>query len=328
VGAPVLFRGVKIGTVSDIRISVDEEGSVSIPVYVALDLRRVSRTGGVHTRHQAHAYMRKMVKEGLRAELELQSFVTGQLTVQFDFFPNEPVRLTRSDGEVPELPTRASTLQRLSRSVDQMPLGDIAQKTANAIDELVTLVQSPEFRQGTKDLTVTMHDLRDLVRQAKETAGPAIDDLQTAVNSLRTLVDNINEQIEPLTQSVSGAAAETSRLMQTARTQVDTVGPRLGAAADAARQTFTDANRILDADAGPASDLLRNWNAAAESAAKVMDQARQTLESVEQIAGVGSPTQTIRELNRTAQALRGVAEYLRRHPEALIHGRGKPQRSE
>ena len=332
VGAPVMFRGVKVGSVSDIRVTVNKDGAVSIPVYIDLELNRVRRMGDADTRQEAYAYIQRMVTEGLRAELELQSFVTGQLIVEFNFFPNEPIRLTRGETRVPELPTRASALQRLSRSVEQMPLEDIAQRTANAIDELVTLVQSPEFKGGTRDLILAMHDLRDLLAHANETVRPVIEDLQLTLKSLQDLVQQVNQRVDPLAEKMSKAADDTSKLLRTATDHIQVVAPKIDSAAAAAEQAFTNANQLMDAETGRASELVDSWRTAADSASDTMEQARHTLKTLEDVAGAGSPIhielmQTIRELNKTAQALRAVADYLRRHPESLIHGRGKPERN-
>jgi paraquat-inducible protein B len=56
------------------------------------------------------------------------------------------------------------------------------------------------------------------------------------------------------------------------------------------------------------------------------DSAQKTLETVQGLIGNPAPTGTdlprlIRELTEAARSVRGLADYLDRHPEALIRGR-------
>ena len=57
-----------------------------------------------------------LVEHGLRAQLEMQSLVTGQLIVQLGFHPNTPVKLV-GDGTVPEIPTAPTTMQEVTHTV-------------------------------------------------------------------------------------------------------------------------------------------------------------------------------------------------------------------
>ena len=54
--------------------------------------------------------LKPLIERGLRAQLEMQSLVTGQLIVQLGFLPDTPIRLV-GDGKVPEIPTVPTTMQ-------------------------------------------------------------------------------------------------------------------------------------------------------------------------------------------------------------------------
>ena len=61
-----------------------------------------------------------------------------------------------------------------------------------------------------------------------------------------------------------------------------------------------------------------------------LDQAQKTLVSIEGTLGQDSPLQhemrqAIMELGEAARSIRILVDYLERHPNALIYGKGKPQ---
>ncbi len=88
-GAPVSFRGVKVGTVSDIVVEFDinnAENSARTPIYIQLTIGGIREVGvKMDSALDAKQMMDLLVERGLRATLKSQSFVTGQLAVELDF---------------------------------------------------------------------------------------------------------------------------------------------------------------------------------------------------------------------------------------------------
>ena len=89
------------------------------------------------------------------------------------------------------------------------------------------------------------------------------------------------------------------------------------------RQNLATLNRTLNS----ADKMVKHLDAEITPVAKsALEDARKTLNAAEKTLAADSPTQhelqeMLRELNRTAQSLRLMGEYLERHPEALIHGK-------
>lgn len=91
VGSPVMFRGVKVGSVDNISIVADPaKRQLRIPVVFTLEPAKVQGTKA-EFRRDPNA-IEKAVKEfGLRTQLQSLSFLTGQLMVALDFFRiNQP----------------------------------------------------------------------------------------------------------------------------------------------------------------------------------------------------------------------------------------------
>jgi len=86
VGASVLFKGIKLGQVLDVRLEFDVEKFKSqIPVLIELEPQRVRLVGGDYDALEKIAPMQRFVEEGLRAQLKSGSLITGQLYVELDF---------------------------------------------------------------------------------------------------------------------------------------------------------------------------------------------------------------------------------------------------
>ena len=75
--------------------------------------------------------------------------------------------------------------------------------------------------------------------------------------------------------------------------------------------------------------LVQNLDAnVAPAVSSTLDQAQKTLVSVEGTLGKDSPMQhelrrALKELGEAARSIRVLADYLERHPDALIYGKGK-----
>ena len=86
VGAPVMFRGVKIGSVTSIRMRADyATKAMTILVYADSEPNKVEivnidqATAKAVNRQDRYANMKQLIARGLRAQLEMQSIVTGHL---------------------------------------------------------------------------------------------------------------------------------------------------------------------------------------------------------------------------------------------------------
>src|SRR5438876_282119 len=84
VGAPVKIKGVNIGSVTDVQLRLHiglesvtgSDGGIEIPVLIEIDQSRIS--SGVTAPGLSIADdVRRAVRQGLRAQLAMESFVTG-----------------------------------------------------------------------------------------------------------------------------------------------------------------------------------------------------------------------------------------------------------
>src|SRR5580698_9026498 len=136
IGAPVMFRGVSIGTVKDISLIYDSKaGTIMLPVVVEIEQDRIQ--GALSFGELDGA--RKMIALGLRGNLEVQSFLTGQLMISFDFYPQRPAKLRGLVNQYPELPT-LPTSPDIFAMMNELPIKEIAKNLEAASQGINKLV--------------------------------------------------------------------------------------------------------------------------------------------------------------------------------------------
>ena len=202
VGAPVTFRGVEIGTVSNIAIRANTEDlTTRIPVVVEIDPDRIETTGG-----QLHDQLPRWIKRGLRAKLELQSMVTGQLQIELDFMPDSETRLVGGKSKYGEIPTVPSTLSKFAKDLQQIPIQEIGHRVSAVLAGVQKFMDNPELGQGVKNLNQTILDLQKLVKDVGSHVDPLLGSTTAAIGHADELVLNVNKQIDPLAADVKKIA--------------------------------------------------------------------------------------------------------------------------
>ena len=98
-----------------------------------------------------------------------------------------------------------------------------------------------------------------------------------------------------------------------------TSGPELGHAVKSLDDTLTRLDKVTQEVEPDIKSLIKSLRETADSA-------QSTLNTVQGLIGNSAPTGTdlprlIRELTEAARSVRGLADFLDRHPEALLRGR-------
>jgi len=290
VGAPVVFRGVKIGTVTEVAFRFDPKGvSVTIPVFIELEQRRerVTKKETIET-------YKKLIDRGLKAQLEMQSIVTGQLQIALDFYPDKPAKYVKADPEYFEIPTIQSPLQELTKKIEKIPIDEIFQKVLSAVEGIEKVVNSPEITEAIRSLNLALEDVRKLVRNVDGQVGPLASNLNETVQDIRGLVQNANVR-------VTGLASSLDETVKDVRGVVRNVDNRIGPLTASLEGT------------------LKSLEATLIVAQKAMDDITGTV-------GEDSPmfyqmNRTFEEVQALARSIRVLTDYLERHPESLLRGK-------
>ena len=113
----------------------------------------------------------------------MQSFVTGQKMINIDFYPDTPVRLLGAEGidlgkDMVEIPTIKTLQQEIGKTLEEVPIGELAESLRNSMKGIEGFVTSEEFGKSLHYFKQTLKDARDLVRHVDEKIDPLFADVE------------------------------------------------------------------------------------------------------------------------------------------------------
>jgi len=215
VGSNVLFKGVRIGYVTDISLIGDADSLVFLtPVTMEIlpEALTVTREGQVlgDTERQ-RVSMQDLVVGGLRAQLGTESFVTGQLVVELDFRPEMPAVFRGTDPPYPEIPSVQSNIQQLVESVqrwfaeftDTVDISKLSADIQGLISGLDSLINSPDLRASLAGISQLVNDPD--TRLLGKDLRAAIADFRSTLNDTRQLVRNADAGLAPVLRDLGPA---------------------------------------------------------------------------------------------------------------------------
>jgi paraquat-inducible protein B len=257
VGAPVTFRGVRVGEVRSIGIRLHSSTGDSI---IQVNMELLPGTVRVYDAPEPSGdkdLILALVGQGLTARLVLESFVTRLLNVDLEFRPGAQVSRMGETGAVPEVPTVAGEWEGIAKQLQDVDVASAlasAERTLTSVNEILT---SPEVKQTIQELPRLVSDLRRTVNTvdrevtalsggAREAIAGASASLQKALASVHTLTANLDREATSTLSTARGT-------FKAATTTVDSANVLL----DPRGRTVIQVQRAID-DLAAASARLRN----------------------------------------------------------------------
>ncbi|MCW2247987.1 phospholipid/cholesterol/gamma-HCH transport system substrate-binding protein [Azospirillum fermentarium] len=168
-GSPVRYRGIPIGTVTDIRLDPNRVSRVQVTVEVQPGTP---------------------IKTDSIASLELQG-ITGGAYVQINGgTENSPRLRDESKDEIPIIPSRPSTLAEVVDAAPQIL------NRALAITQRLEDMLSPENQQAITRTLANVQRLSDAVGGRSDEIGETISNLHAASRSLRQSADTLGPHVD------------------------------------------------------------------------------------------------------------------------------------
>jgi paraquat-inducible protein B len=300
IGAPVVFRGVRIGRVTEILIYSDyRDLSISIPVLFQVNEDTFRYIGTIAQKE--NQYLEDLIQKGLRAQLQMQSLVTGQLMINIDFHPDSPLELKarpeiKLGKDIIEIPTVKTPFQKIEKTFQEIPIEELAKSVKNTLEGIERLVTSPQIPESLKYLRETLESFSKLARRLDEKIDPLFVDVNQTLKDARQLLQNIDRQVDPLAGSLKRTSDDARRLVNNVNRQVEP----------------------LQADLAKTAGTLR----------ATLEAAQKTVDSIDQMVSDDSEFRfqmdiMLREMALAARSIRAFANYLERHPDALLRGKIK-----
>ncbi len=286
-GSPVLFRGVPMGRVDEVFTTVDSETlELNVTVVLEVEPSAVKDPAGLAKTSSTEEIVATLIERGLRTKLISESLVTGQLAVEFNFYPKSPI-VYRGPEETAylEIPSVPSDFQRV-----QQAIGGFAGRIAHLeIEELLaTLTRTLETinRLGNSERIENIlvgadrlfnsedtHQLATDLRSAAKNLDATLVESRLMMGDTRQLITKIDAQVEPLAARIEAAIVQLEKTLATTQESMDSL------------QGLTGEDSAL------------------------VYQANETLEETE----------------AAMRSLRELLDVLERNPEALLRGKKAPK---
>lgn len=291
-GAPVKFKGVTIGKVKKIMISISEDGmETRMPVVIEIDHELVKNNLGKELRWSESGILRRQIENGLRAKLELDNLLTGRLYVGLNFHPGAPSPSTlQSSQAYQEIPTLPGTFAALLDELGSLDLATISLRINSVLTRVDEVLREWDFQKTGQNLNQTLENLQNGIASVdfQQINAEAVASLKAA----RAILE------DPEWKAALASFSETSSAVRDLVKRVD----------------------------GKVDPVLEDLASVSQELEATLESARLALDRAGQVLADGSPLRqeiqtALGEIGSTARSMRLLLEFLNRNPNALIMGR-------
>ena len=231
VGALVKFKGVEIGEVKRIRLRLDQQvnrdnnkltAEVRIPVIIELDQEKIVSHGGTSIDLSDPHTIPNLIREGLRAQLGSDSFVTGLLYVALDIMPKTPIQMIAPPGsplqEIPAIPTTLEQAQavaiRIFEKLDKVDFDAVFTQMTGMLDSIRQITTSPGLREALNNSEKTREQLDRALAGAQQT-----------LNTMNRQVPPLSNSLQKTSLSADAAAKQVRLTLGTVQTTIEPNSP-------------------------------------------------------------------------------------------------------
>lgn len=235
-GSRVKAQGVPVGEVIEVRAIADTTtGALSITTETVINIER-KRFARLATDLPQQRGAQALIESGLRAQLAVESLLTGQLYVALRIEPDTPVRLVGVDPLYEELPAIATVLEEFQADAKEVlarlrkvPLEEIFDNLNASLASFDKLVSDPALVGAARELELALQqgnaalaDARVLVRNVDGQVGT----LASSANAALARADSALESLEsgsPLSYQLGATLQELAEAAQALRVLANTL---------------------------------------------------------------------------------------------------------
>lgn len=222
VGAAVKFQGVPVGRVTDLLIEIaPTDKTFQVPVQYDVDVPRLTSADGGFVHLDDPVVLQQQIRDGLRAQLQMESIVTGQLYVELVYREDAPPGLVRRPSGHAEIPTSPSLLAafgsqagsvvsdvlkvliRVNEMLASVDVEEINRSVVASAGAVERLADSPELRAALDEVpgmsaqfNRTMTDVQVLIARLDESVGPLQGNLESINAELLTTLQTLRRTVE------------------------------------------------------------------------------------------------------------------------------------
>jgi paraquat-inducible protein B len=285
-GTPVQMNGVDVGRVRDVRLHyAPESGTLETPVMLEIDPRRLELdVTPSTTREELRGRMNDALAKLVRKGM--RASLASSLVLPGASAVTLDVTASPGSGQL--------VLAHEPPIIPSASAGSGLEGVLSSVNDVAGRIRNLPIEEIAGNLRSASRRIDALV--SDPALHQSIQHLNTSLSDVEKVAATARENIAPIARSVRSAATS---------------------AEAAAKSVESTANKVAE-NVQPLIQSLRGAADSAEAAAK----------RAEQLIG-SSPVQNydlgqlIKELTRSAEAVRALANYLTENPDALLKGRGK-----
>ena len=339
-GSSVVYKGVKIGSVSFLGAFIEERNDtqeVVLRSVISIDPQRLGLDADAPTA-EVIAFFSNAVQNGLRARLATQSIFSRSLVVELVELPDAaPDTLGIFAETAPLLPSVASdlpdvgaTAEGLLQRVNDLPVEELLDQTIATLAAVESLAGDENLRAAPDAFVALLDDARGLIGSPETQALPA--ELNTAISELRAVAEQLR-QADAVNRLVAAldAAEEAATSVTDVAANIDTATETLPALI-ADLQALTEKANALEVEQflAAASAFLEgadrlvdtpDMRALPASLTGALDEAREALAELREGGLIENTNATLASAREAASAVEDATANLpelSRRIEALV----------
>ena len=190
----------------------------------------------------------------------------------------------------------------------ELPLEEMLRSFEGTLLGINRLVNAPEVLEAIHNLNVTLTGMQQVLQHAD------------------TQVTHVASSATTTLASLNKAAMEIQQLAQQTQLLVQHVDKQFGQVASSTTTTLGQVGKLTQTVNAQVLALASSLSQTAAGALQAIERLRETLTTAQQLITPNAPVgyelvKTLREFSETARSLRMLANYLERHPNALVFGR-------
>lgn len=218
VGAPIKLKGVILGEITDIQINFDSNTqdngnknnsakNIVTAVTGDLALKRISRKGN----EVSLEFFEEAIANGLRAQLNFQSFLTGLLYVELDFFPDTPATLYGFKKNYLELPTVATGFEELTKNLQEINLKSLVKNLDQLTLRLSNIVKSGVIEETLGSVKLAADSFTETSQTMGQDVSQLSKNLSDTSRTLNTLLASLNKQTPAVADELRASMLQLQR---------------------------------------------------------------------------------------------------------------------
>lgn len=197
IGAPVKLKGVAIGDIVDIQLDLDEKNTnVMTAVTADLVLERISNKGN----QIDDDFLEQSISNGLRAQLNYLSLLTGLLYVELDFYPTKDAIFYNPQHKYVEIPVVVRDLEKITKNIQDINFEGLMNNIDSLIFQINKVASSGRIEQALTD-----------VSEAAQSINKTSQNLDSEMNQLTKNINTTSVQLSQLLETLNHEAPEMSK---------------------------------------------------------------------------------------------------------------------